>query len=118
MWEAGGEPLLPGLADADAGWIQRLYLGRGQIRDATRVVEVAEIAGAQVIQGYCPLGQQGADNAGIVEVEEEEKLVLEDRSADICAELILEQVIAGKDRTRIVAEPAIGFQGRIAMIFI
>ena len=94
------------------------YLGRGEIRSATGVVDVAEVAGAQAIQGYCPLNQLGADNAGIVEVEEEEELVLEDRSADIAAELILDQVIAGNDRTRIVAEPAIGHQGRIAMILI
>ena len=40
------------------------------------------------------------------------------RSADVAAELILDQVVAGNDRSRIVAEPAVGHQRRIAMILI
>src|ERR1700722_121023 len=118
MRKAGGPPSLKGWAYTNTGWVERLYLGRTEIRDATCVVGIAEVAVAQAIQGYCPLSQQGADDAGVVEVEEEEEFVTQDRSADIAAELILDQVIAGNYRIRIVAEPAVGHQGRIAMVFV
>ncbi len=118
MREAGGEPGLPGWAYANAGWVQCLYLGRSEVRSPTGVVEIAEVAVAKAIQRHCPLNKLRADDAGIVEVEEEEELVLQDWAADIAAELILDQMVAGNDRARIVAEPAIGHQRRIAMVFI
>ncbi len=54
----------------------------------------------------------------VVEVEEEEKLVAHDRTADVAAKLILDQVVARNDRGGVVAEPAVGDQRRIAMILV
>src|ERR1700753_84129 len=103
MREASGEPLLPARTGTNARRVKGCYLSRREIRDATGIVDVTKVAGAKAVQGYCSLGPEGADKGGFLKVKKEEEFVPQDGPADIAAELILDQVIAGNDRARIVA---------------
>src|SRR5208283_1309610 len=86
---------------------------------------VANLAIAQAVKRYHPVGDRVADNLRIAVIEEEEELVVpveeirdDHRSADIAAKLILDQVVPGNDWRGVVAEPAISYQVRIAMVLV
>src|ERR1700727_1932537 len=72
-----------------------------------------------------PVGGELADNLRVTVIKEEEELVMpivefgdDDRSADSAAKLILDKVIARHDGRRIVVEPSVGYQVRIAVILV
>src|SRR5208282_6633580 len=108
VWKPTREAAQPGRRFADSCRIERLHLRWRQIGDCAAAVDVADVAVAQCIQRNSPLDESGADDAGVVEVEKEERLVLLDWAADVAAELILDKVIARNDRVRVVAEPTVG----------
>ena len=82
--------------------------GFRQYRNISTAIDIANIAGAKRVEWNGSLSKLRADNARVVVVKEEVQLIFDDRSANVAAKLILDQVVARNDWRRIIAEPAIG----------
>src|SRR6185437_9447418 len=118
-----------GSAVPDSSGIQCLNLRRGVETDALRLVvlaagagaarsiqDVADVAAAVVVERNGAVDECGLDDARVVEVKEEEGLVAPQYgTTEIAAELVADVIRLGD--VAVVAEPRVGDEGSVAVVF-
>ena len=100
--------------EADTQWIESLKLCCAQWRDSALIVHIGNGAATIGVERNRPVFKVAERIPAPVVVEEEEQLVLHDRSADVAAELVPDQ-----RRTRrpiVVVEPVVRFQVCVAVV--
>ena len=125
--DSGSDQVEPGAEFAGPGRVHRLHLGgRHRVCGAAVIIgAVADGSGAEAVEGNNSIDDSSFDDAGVVVIEEEKRLVFTaeemgdgDRAANGAAELVLDEVIARNLGGGVVAEPTVGHQRRIAVVLI